>query len=89
MATMFVRHEVGDYAAWRQAYDDFDVRRRELGVTANSVYRSADNPNEVTATHEFATVEAAQQFAASADLKQAMGRAGVVGAPTIWFASKA
>jgi quinol monooxygenase YgiN len=86
---MFVRHQVGDYAAWRKIYDDFDARRREMGVTAHAVYRSTDNPNEVTATHEFASVEAAQQFAASADLREAMGRAGVVGAPSIWFASKA
>jgi hypothetical protein len=89
MATMFVRHQVSDYAGWKKVYDDFDARRRELGVTAQAVYRAADNPNDVTATHEFASIDAAQKFAASEDLRQAMGSAGVVGAPTIWFATRA
>jgi hypothetical protein len=52
------------------------------------VYRSADDPNDVTVTHEFASIEAAKAFAGREDLKAAMQRAGVVGAPTIWFTNK-
>lgn len=89
MATMFVRHQVSDYAKWRQIYDDFKPTQKRLGVTAETVYRAADNPNDVTVTHEFATLDAAQQFAGSTELQSAMGGAGVVGAPTIWFASRA
>jgi hypothetical protein len=59
------------------------------GVTAEAVYRGASDSNDVTVTHEFATIEAARAFAGSADLKAAMQRAGVIGAPTIWFADKA
>jgi hypothetical protein len=88
MATMFVRHQVADFGKWKQAYDDFDKRRTELGVTAQAVYRAADNPNDVTVTHEFAAVDKAQQFASSADLRETMGKAGVVGQPTIWFATR-
>jgi hypothetical protein len=40
-------------------------------------------------THEFASIAAAQAFAASNELKNAMGGAGVVGAPAIWFTNKA
>lgn len=89
MATMFVRHEVSDYAKWRQIYDDFKPTQQRLGVTADAVYRAADNPNDVTVTHEFGTLDAAQQFAGSDDLHSAMDRAGLVGAPTIWFANRA
>jgi hypothetical protein len=39
-------------------------------------------------THEFASVEAAQAFLNSDELKQAMQGGGVVGAPTIWFTNK-
>jgi hypothetical protein len=88
MATMFVRHQVTDFAKWKQAYDDFNPRRSELGVTAQAVYRAADNPNDVTVVHDFAAIEAAQRFASSEDLRGAMGRAGVVGEPTIWFANR-
>jgi hypothetical protein len=42
---MYVRHDVADYAAWRKVYDGFDAERIGLGVTAQSVYRSLDNPN--------------------------------------------
>lgn len=89
MTTMFVRHTVSDYKAWRKAYDDFAPVQKAKGVTVQSVYRAVDNPNDITVTHEFTSVEAAQAFAKSAELKSAMQNAGVVGAPTIWFASKA
>jgi len=39
----------------------------------------------VTVTHDFATLDAAKALAASDELKQAMVKAGVVGAPEIWF----
>ena len=44
MTTMFVRHTVSDYKAWRKAYDDFAPVQKAKGVTAEAVYRAADNP---------------------------------------------
>jgi hypothetical protein len=88
MATMFVRHTVSDYKAWRKVYDDVAPVQKAGGVTAQAVYQAADNPNDITVTHEFGSVEAAQAFAKGDELKKAMQRAGVVGAPTIWFANK-
>jgi len=84
---LFVRHDVADYATWRKAYDGFDATRRKLGVTGQAAYQSADNPNDVTVTHDFKTLEQAKAFASSADLKTAMQNAGVKGAPQIWFAT--
>jgi hypothetical protein len=89
MATLFVRHQAADYAAWRQVYDAFQPKARTLGVQADAVYQAVDNPNEITVTHDFATLESAQAFAASPELRSAMHDAGVVGAPTIWFAQRA
>ena len=88
MATMFIRHTVSDYKAWRKVYDEVAPVRKTGGVTAQAVYQSADNPNEITVTHDFGSVEAAQAFVKSDELKKAMQRAGVVGAPTIWFTNK-
>ena len=88
MATMFVRHTVSDYKAWRKVYDDFTSTQKAMGVTAEAVYQSADNPNDITVTHDFAAISAAQTFADSPDLRLAMQGAGVVGAPTIWFTNK-
>jgi hypothetical protein len=88
MTTLFVRHTVADYAAWRKFYGAFAPVQKTKGVTAQAVYQSVDNPNDVTITHDFATTEAAHAFVKSEDLKSAMQKAGVVGAPTVWFAKK-
>jgi quinol monooxygenase YgiN len=86
---MFVRHEVADYAAWRKSYDSFRSTQKKLGVLAHAVYQSTDNANDVTATHDFASVEKAKAFAASPELKSAMEGAGVKGTPQIWFTTPA
>jgi hypothetical protein len=88
MATMFIRHTVSDYKAWRKVYDDVGPMQKAGGVTAQAVYQAADNPNDITVTHEFGSAEAAQAFVKSDELKKAMQKAGVVGAPTIWLANK-
>lgn len=85
MATLFVRHQVSDYAAWRRVYDGFGPTKSALGVKTAAVYRAADDPNNITVTHDFATLEAARAFAGSPELRAAMHDAGVQGAPTIWF----
>jgi hypothetical protein len=89
MARLFVRHNVTDYKVWRKAYDDFDSERRSMGVTGHAVFQSADDPNDVTAWHDFSTLEKAKSFASSTRLKEVMGKAGVKGAPQIWFVNEA
>ena len=88
MATLFVRHTVSDYAAWRRIFDDFAPTQEALGVTAKAVYQAPDDANDITVTHDFATLEAAKAFAGSQELKAAMHDAGVTSAPTIWFTNR-
>ncbi len=88
-AIMFVRHTVADYKAWRGVYDGFQPRAKALGVEAEAVYQAADEPNDITVTHEFASIDAAHAFADSPELRETMQSAGVVGAPTIWFTTRA
>jgi FAD/FMN-containing dehydrogenase len=89
MVRLYVRHKVADYAAWRQVYDAFGAERGPMGVIADAVYRSVDDPNDVTVWHDFATRAQAEAFMASAALRSAMERAGVQGAPTIWIVEPA
>ena len=89
MATLFVRHKVADFATWKKAYDAFDAERSGMGVTGQAVYQLDGDPSDVTATHDFATVEAAKTFATSARLREVMVAAGVQGEPTIWFTTRA
>ena len=66
MTTLFVRHQVADYAKWREVYDKFGVTQQALGVQEQAVYQSIDNPNEITVRHEFATLAGAKPAPASA-----------------------
>jgi quinol monooxygenase YgiN len=85
LATLFARHTVSDYASWKKFYDGFDATRKSMGVTSDGVYQAAANPNDLTIYHEFGSLEAAEAFVNSPELKSAMQQAGVVGAPDIWI----
>lgn len=85
-ATLIVRHHVDDYAAWRSVYDDVDGLRQQHGCTADEVLVDPGDKQEVYVLHRFPTVEQAQAFASSDELRDAMGRAGLSGAPRIEIA---
>ena len=87
-ARMFARHEVADYGAWRKAFDAFAPTQKKLGVVATSVYRAADNANDVTVIHDFKSMEKAKAFVSSPELKAAMEKAGVKGAPQVWITTR-
>ena len=89
MIRMFVRHPVADFTTWKQAYDDFDQERKGMGVAGDAVFQATDNPNEVTAWHDFESLEAAKAFVESPRLREVMEAAGVAGEPTIWFTTRA
>ena len=85
MVTMFIKAKVRAYDDWKPGYDGFAQKRKEKGVTAASVYRDVSDPTLVTVTHQFADLAAAQAFAGWEELRAAMMKGGVEGAPDIWF----
>ncbi len=89
MIRLFVRHPVADFAQWKQAYDEFNNERKRMGVVGHAVYKSADDPNDVTVWHDFETLESARGFVESARLREVMSSAGVTGEPAIWFTNPA
>jgi hypothetical protein len=86
---MFIRHKVKNYTEWRKGYEAFESYRPLFKVTGQAVYQDAGEPEMVTVTHDFDTVDAARMLAASDVLKQAMVDAGVIGVPDIWFTTPA
>ena len=82
-ATLAVRHNVEDYAAWRKVYDELEPLRAQHGCTAQRVMRLPADGNDLFLTHEFPTAEQAGSFAHDPALRDGMGRAGVQGAPRI------
>jgi hypothetical protein len=89
MSTIFVRRPVADYDVWRPGFDSHQKTRQEYGLVDVRVYRSVDDPNDVTIVLTTDDVARAQEFIASDDLRETMGRLGVTAAPDIWFTDEA
>ena len=88
-AILTVRHRVNDYSAWRSVYDTVDGLRQQHGCTADEVFVDPGDKQEVFVLHRFPTVEQAEAFAGSNELREAMGRAGVAGPPRVEIAVEA
>ncbi|NNG17700.1 MAG: cyclase [Gemmatimonadales bacterium] len=69
--------------------DEFDAERKGKGVVGDAVFQAADNPNDVTAWHDFETLDSARRFIDSERLRDVMTGAGVAGVPTIWLTTPA
>jgi heme-degrading monooxygenase HmoA len=89
MAQLVVLHRVRDYQAWRRVYDAFKPQQQAGGVTAESVYRAKDDPNNVLVLHSFRTMAEAEAFVANPELREAMQRGGVEGEPRLEFFDEA
>jgi quinol monooxygenase YgiN len=85
LAGLIIRHEVRDYAAWKQAFDGHGDARAKAGVVGHAVNRTVRNPNVVVIYLQAESLDALRAFAATPDLKQVMQAAGVVGAPDLSF----
>jgi hypothetical protein len=82
---MIVKHEVRNYDRWRAAYDDFDTHRRQVGIIGHAVNQELGNANNVILYHQADDLGTLRAFVESAELREAMARAGVVGEPEIHF----
>jgi hypothetical protein len=82
-ATLAIRHNVRDYAAWRKVYDELEPLRTQHGCIAQRVMRLPDDGNDLFITHDFPSAEQAGGFANDPAVRAGMERAGVEGAPRI------
>jgi len=85
-ATLLVRHQVEDYAAWRAVYESVEGLRQAHGCTDAEVMVDPADEQDVYVLHRFPSLEQAQAYAGSDELREAMGRAGVAGPPRIELA---
>ncbi len=85
MASMLIQHQVKDYAAWKKVFDSAINLRTSNGELSAQVYRDVSDPNKVTTINKWNSLANAQKFAHSPELKAAMEKAGVVGAPNVSF----
>jgi len=85
LAGVIIRHEVGDYAAWKRAFDGHADARAHAGVIGHAVNRSEKNPNVVVVYLQAESLEPLRAFASAPEVKQVMQAAGVIGAPDVTF----
>jgi heme-degrading monooxygenase HmoA len=89
MASMLIQHQVKDFAAWKKVFDSSKDLRTSNGELSSQVYHDASDPNKVTVINQWDSLAKAQKFAHSPELKEAMEKAGVVGAPVVSFLNEA
>lgn len=88
-ARRFAHRTVVDFDAGKKGNDAYAPEQKKAGVLRKSVYRSVDNPNEVTIIHDFNDIGKAKAFAASPDLAAPMARMGAPGKPEVWITTSA
>jgi len=86
MATfVLVRHKVRDFSDWKQEFDAHAPSRDEAGLSVQHLLRGDHDPNEVFILFAAQDLGRAKAMTESAELKEAMQRAGVVDRPDIYF----
>ena len=85
MATMIVKHRVANFESWKQVFDSMIATRAKFGWKSHRVLRDATDGNVVTVINHVKDLAGAKAYGASPDLREAMQRAGVQGAPEISF----
>ncbi|HEU5329520.1 MAG: hypothetical protein ACTHMJ_12990 [Thermomicrobiales bacterium] len=83
MVYAIVRHTIEDYDSWRPIFDKDAENRAQASSQGGYVFRNRANPNDLFILLEYADGAKFEEFAHSPELREAMGRAGVVGAPDI------
>jgi quinol monooxygenase YgiN len=89
MAYMYARHTVKDYDAWKSVFDSVSGLRQQNGERSYQILRQGNGSGELILLFEWDSLENAQRYAASPELKEAMERAGVIGKPEILFLEEA
>ena len=77
MPQMLIIHEVADYDAWKQVFDQAADIRREAGERSFQVLRDAGQPNRVVHFSVWTSLAAARTFFESPRLVQIRAAAGV------------
>lgn len=72
MAHVLIEHRVRDFETFRRVYMGDAARRERLGCQGGTVFRVADDPNNVIVMLAWDTVEHARDFAGSLELEQAL-----------------
>jgi hypothetical protein len=86
MIYLYVRQTVGDYARWKEVFDNHLAARQAGGATHEAlVLRNIDDPQEIIVILGWRDLRQARTFSESVSLEMAMRKMGVVGLPEVRF----
>lgn len=82
---VIIKHKVANFAKWKTAYESHDSTRQAYGLHNYIVARGLKDSNMVMVVLKMDDTTKAKQFAALPDLKAAMQKGGVMGAPSFLY----
>jgi hypothetical protein len=82
-----VHFKVKDFNAWRTSYNGHENDRVSAGITNGRVFRGVDDSNDVLILQDVTDVAKARTWLGSSEMKTTMEKSGVIGSPSIRFAS--
>jgi heme-degrading monooxygenase HmoA len=89
MSYVLIRHKVANYAKWKHVVQAATTWRKASGEKSFQVFRNSSAPNDLTIVCGWDSTARMRRFVESAELRERMKQAGVVGRPEIHLFSKA
>jgi hypothetical protein len=84
---VIVNSTVADFDTWKAEFDAGQELRESASIVGHHINRSQDDPNALSVYMAATDADALKAFASSDELKAAMAKAGVVGPPTMSWAT--
>ena len=85
MIYVTIRHKVKDFHKWKSLFDEHNVVRKAMGSLGGQIFKSIQNPNDITIIMKWDNIENAHKFMNLPDLKETMEKAGVMEKPEVHF----
>jgi hypothetical protein len=82
---LIVKHQVQDFSIWKPAFDAHKSEQLKHGLHLIGLLQNTDNKNDLTIHFDVKDLELAKQFMHSAELRDVMQKAGVMGKPETLF----
>ena len=86
MIYLTIRQRVGEYARWKEAFDNHLAARQAGGATHEAlVLRNVDDPHEIIVVLGWHDLAQARMFMQSVSWQMALRTMGVIGSPEVLF----
>jgi hypothetical protein len=85
LPAIMIRHQVADFDAWLNRYNQADEMRLERGIVGHAVNQLLDDPSTAFVYHQAESFDALERCFADDALRAAMQEAGVTSEPDVTF----